>query len=82
MKMLIIGFCFGLFVSCAAIIIPKLENRSLLIHESGKLYYPYCADKSWFGNCKERKEDFYDLSDPLVRERLKGFVCKRRSRQY
>jgi len=82
MKMLTLGFCFGLFVSCAAIIIPRLENRSLAIHDSGRLYYRYCTDKSWFGNCKEWKQDFYDLSDPVVRAQLEGFVCKRRSRQY
>lgn len=82
MKMLVTGFCFGLFVSCAAIIIPKLENRSLFIHSSGRLFYPYCAKKNWFGNCKDWKEDFYDLTDPVVRAQLRGFVCKRRSRPY
>ena len=82
MVKLVLGFSLGLIISCAAIIIPKLGNRSLAIHKSGKLYYEYCANRNWFGKCSELKQDFYDLTDPLIRARLEGFVCKRRSRDY
>jgi len=82
MNKIVLGFCMGFFISCAALTINKLQNRTLEIHKSGRLYYDYCSKKNIFGFCKEWTTDFYDLADPNVRNKLHGFICKHRSRQY
>lgn len=84
MKKLVIGFCLGLFISACAskVIIPSLENRTLTIHESGKLAYPSCTKRSIFGKCKEWTYEFYDITDPIVRVRLRDFRCVNKMRKF
>lgn len=65
---------------------PVLENRTLRI-SSGLpgLEYQWreCVDKGLF-RCRkwEMKKDFYDLTDPLIREKLinMGFVARVRDK--
>lgn len=84
MKHFLIGLSFGAVLSaCGSLIVPKLQSRSLYIHESGRLFYRYCAKKKKLGSkCKKWHEDFYDISDPVTRAKLTGFVCKHRNRGY
>jgi hypothetical protein len=82
MKNLIVGFMIGLFITACAssIILPTLSERELTIHKSGQLVYNYCVKYSFFGNCKEFKMEFYDLSKMSVREQLRDFRCSSRFR--
>ena len=83
MKKFIFGLLSGLIVSsCASVVIPLLDNRTLLIdQDSATLIYPYCAKKSggFLGigkdKCEERKTDRYDLTNATIRSALKSFVC-------
>lgn len=84
MKNLIVGFLVGLFITACAssIVIPTLSDRELTICAEGKLCYNYCADYSFFGNCKEWKTDYYDLTKKEVRQSLSDFRCKSRFRNF
>lgn len=72
----------GLNFSCSLLAItspPKLEQRTLwLSEEIPGFFYHYCVKESIFGNCKEYKTDYYDLTDVELRKKLKnmGFVLK------
>lgn len=84
MKNLLAGICLGLLLSACAssVIIPRVESRTLTIHESGRLAYNYCVKRSLFGKCKEWKIDFYDLSKPEDRVLLKDFRCINKLRKF
>lgn len=84
MKTFLIGLAFGAVLSaCGSLMVPKLQGRSLHIHESGRLFYRYCKKgKALSSGCKKWQEDYYDLKDPLVRAKLTGFVCRHRNRGY
>ena len=71
MKIAYILLVFITVNSCASTdVIPILKNRTLRIGDDGKLQYFYCAEKSWFGKCKEWKTDKYDLQDQETRLKL------------
>ena len=82
MKKLIIGFCFGIFITACATKydLIGLPDRILDIHDSGKLVFSYCEKYSFFGECKKYKNIFYDLSDKSDRLELKDFRCVNRLR--
>lgn len=84
MKNLILGFMLGLLITACAssVILPSLSERELIIHKSGKLAYNYCISWTFFGNCKEFKTDFYDISKASVRQDLKDFRCVNRLRNF
>lgn len=77
MKKVLIGLLFGLLISACATIHRPLINRTLAIHQSGKLYYRYCQKKI-LGICTKYKEDWYDLNIPETAKMLDGFICKNR----
>lgn len=78
-----LGILLGATIaSCASIVIPSIENRHLVVHNSGKLYYRYCADKTIFGKCKEWKEEFYDIADSSTQLLLKDFICINKYRKF
>jgi thiol-disulfide isomerase/thioredoxin len=65
--------------SCATVSPPPLlKDRTLYIHESGKLYYDFCIKKSWLGKCQEYKTELYELHDKETNNLLKNleFKCR------
>jgi hypothetical protein len=78
----VLGFMIGLIIaSCASIVIPTLDNRTLLVSpDSPELIYPYCKEKGKFifwekKDCKTFVIDRYDLTNEEIRKELKSFVC-------
>jgi len=66
--------------SCATISPPPLlKDRTLYIHESGKLYYDFCIKKSWLGKCQEYKTELYELHDKETNNLLQQLEFKCRS---
>lgn len=63
--------------------VPKLRSRTLRISDKVTGFeYRYCMKRSFFTKkCKKWHVDYYDLSSPEVREKLKnmGFVLKVRA---
>lgn len=79
------GIVLGISISaCAAkLIVPRLENRTLYIHKTGKLFYRYCKQKNfWRTKCVKWVEDFYDLTQQDVRDKLKGFTCRKQEKPF
>lgn len=90
MKLFLYTFLFGVFavIGCASteIVIPSLERRTLDISRDfpGFVYrYRECT-KKFLGFCRhwETKVDVYDLTDPVLRNKLAdmGFVAKVREK--
>ena len=84
MKNFIVGLLIGsIAAGCAGIVIPILDNRTLLIdQETAGLMYPHCKDyPNWLENlfgkdkCKNFVIDKYDLTKLEVRQSLSSFVC-------
>jgi hypothetical protein len=58
--------------------IPPLRDRTLRIDpDHPGLYYDYVKERSWFGE-EVWATDRYDLTDPLIRKRLRdlNFICR------
>ena len=74
--------CVLKFSSCAAPLVPRLENRTLEISKNiPGLEYPYeVCEKRWLGICTNRRMEIekYDLTLPSEREKLRNmrFVCR------
>jgi hypothetical protein len=90
MKALSLVIAAFFITSCASVAVdkvPALENRSLFISKKVPGFeYPYrvCTKTGIFGRCRESeiRVDYYDLTDPLVRDKLidMGFVGKVRDK--